>query len=130
MIILIILAVIFSVSVYYLKTRFWNNEIISAIVFLSSCISVAAIFALICVTVSVKTDYFRDREYNELNEKYKAIMQIYDSDKDNIVFLTSEISEHNAEVINGRMAMDSLCFSLYNYDFYYDLPLIELGEQK
>ena len=26
--------------------------------------------------------------------------------------------------------MDSIWFSLYNYDFYYDLPLIELGEQK
>lgn len=130
MIILIILAVIFSVSAYYLKTRFGKNETISAIAFLSSCISVTAIFVLICVTVSVKTDYFRDRKYNELNEKYKAIMQIYDSGKDNIVSLTSEISEYNAEVINGRMAMDSLCFSLYNYDFYYDLPLIELGEQK
>jgi hypothetical protein len=127
MIILIILAVIFSVSVYYLKTRFGKNEIISAIAFLSSCISASAIFVLICVTVSVKTDYFRDRKYNELNEKYKAIMQIYDSDKDNIVSLTSEISEYNAEVINGRMAMDSLWFSLYNYDFYYDLSLIELG---
>lgn len=130
MIILIILAVIFSVSVYYLKTRLENNEIISAIVFLSSCVSVAAIFVLICVAVSVKTDYFRDIKYNELNEKYKAIMLIYDYDKGNIVSLTSEISEYNAEVINGRMAMGSLWFSLYNYDFYYDLPLIELGGQK
>lgn len=127
--ILIILAVIVAASIFYLKSKN-TNDIIECIAITASILSCGLFCALVFISAWVKSDYSETREYNRLDERYKTIVYACDSDKNNIVSLTGDIAEYNSEILNGRMAMDSIWFSLYNYDFYYDLPLIELGEQK
>lgn len=44
------------------------------------------------------------------------------------LFFAEDIIEYNNSIIEGRIAMDNEVISFYNYDFYYDLPLIEVEE--
>lgn len=127
--ILIILAVIVAASIFYLKSKN-TKDIIECIAIIAIVLSGAVFCALVFISAWIKSDYSETREYNKLYERYKTIVYACNSDKNNIVSLTGDIAEYNSEILNGRMAMDSIWFSLYNYDFYYDLPLIELGEQK
>lgn len=127
--ILIVLAVIVAASILYLKSKN-TNDIIELIAITASILSGGLFCALVFISAWIKLDYSETREYNKLYERYKTIVYACNSDKNNIVSLTGDIAEYNSEILNGRMAMDSIWFSLYNYDFYYDLPLIELEVNK
>lgn len=127
--ILIILALIVAASIFYLKSKN-TDDIIECIAVVAIALSGGAFCALVFVSAWIKSDYSETQEYNKLNERYKTIVYACNSDKNNIVSLTGDIAEYNSEILNGRMAMDSIWFSLYNYDFYYDLPLIELEVNK
>lgn len=127
--ILIILAVIVAASIFYLKSKN-TDDIIEWIAITAFVLSGGTFCALVFISAWIKSDYSETQEYNKLNERYKTIVYACNSDKNNIVSLTGDIAEYNSEILNGRMAMDSIWFSLYNYDFYYDLPLIELTESE
>lgn len=127
--ILIILAVIVAASIFYLKSKN-TNDIIECIAITASILSGGTFCALVFISAWIKSDYSETRGYNKLYEQYKTIVYACNSDKNNIVPLTGDIAEYNSEILNGRMAMDNIWFSLYNYDFYYDLPLIELEVNK
>lgn len=127
--ILIILAVIVAASIFYLKSKN-TNDIIEFIAITASILSGGVFCVLVIISAWIKSDYSETQEYNKLNERYKTIVYACNSDKNNIVSLTGDIAEYNSEILNGRMAMDSIWFSLYNYDFYYDLPLIEMEDRK
>lgn len=127
--ILIILAAIVAASIFYLKSKN-TDDIIESIAITASVLSGGTFCALVFISAWIKSDYSETREYNKLDERYKTIVYACNSDKNNIVCLTGDIAEYNSEILNGRMAMDSIWFSLYNYDFYYDLPLIELEVNK
>lgn len=127
--ILVILAVIVAASIFYLKSKH-TGDIIECIAIVAGILSGGLFCALVIISACIKSDYSETQEYNKLNERYKTIVYACNSGKNNIVSLTGDIAEYNSEILNGRMAMDNIWFSLYNYDFYYDLPLIELEVNK
>lgn len=125
MVILVILAVIAASSILYVNKSKHTSEIIDDIAAGAFVLSSAALFVLVLISTFTKSDYCETNEYNKLNEQYKAIISVCNSDKKNIVLLANDIAEYNSKILNGRMAMDSIWFSLYNCECYYDLPLIE-----
>ena len=64
---------------------------------------------------------------NELQEKYNAyISQIYsEAGEKNIVILSSEIAEYNAEVKTGRELQHNIWVGWFIPNFYDEMPIIE-----
>ena len=72
----------------------------------------------------------RDREYNKYTQRYNSITYALENNPENVRLLTTEISDYNSEVLNGRLMMDSKMLGILDYDFYYDLPLVELDNRR
>ena len=90
--------------------------ICSLITFLS--FSVFALFA--------HSSYLKQKELSKYEMTYKVIMSSINNDEIATSLLAEDIIEYNNSIIEGRMAMDNKVMSFYHYDFYYDLPLIEI----
>ena len=80
----------------------------------------------IVVAVVVEVPYFKERKRMEFEQKYQSIMFCIEHEKIGTTSLASDISEYNSEVIRGRMDQNSAWFSVITYDFYEELPLIEI----
>lgn len=107
-----------------------NNDTISAIFCILGIIGAVITFIFICVAVSVRIPMLRNREYNRYTQRYNSIMYALEDSPENVKLLTTEISDYNSEVLNGRMMMDSKMFGILDYDFYYDLPLVDNNTSK
>lgn len=119
----IIITVLFFVVA--VKTNH-DNDTISAISCILGIIGAVITLILICAVISVRIPMSRNKMYNSYIQRYNSIMYALEDSPGNVRLLTTEISDYNTEVLNGRMMMDSKMFGILDYDFYYDLPLIEL----
>lgn len=119
----IIITVLFWVVA--VKTNY-SNDIISGIACILGVIGAVITFIFICCVISVRTPMLRNREYNKYTQRYNSIVYALEDSPENVRLLTTEISDYNSEVLNGRMMMDSKMFGILDYDFYYDLPIIDV----
>ena len=103
-----------------------HNDAISAIACILGIIGGVITIILICAACAVHTPMSRNMAYNTYTQRYNSIMYALENSPENVRLLTTEISDYNSEVFNGRMMMDSKLFSVLDYDFYYDLPLIDI----
>lgn len=85
---------------------------------------------MIIAAISVHTPINRKLQLTEYEQTYQVITQMIDNDDKAVITLTSQIAEYNADVLKGRMMQDSKMLSILDYDFYYDLPLIELNNER
>ena len=83
-------------------------------------------FIMITVAIVVHIPINRKQQLTEYEQTYYVITQMIDNNDKAVITLTSQIAEYNADVLKGRMIQDSKMLSILDYDFYYDLPLIEL----
>lgn len=132
---MIILLILFIAVILFLiagKLDYHGFETISFICGLLGII--ASSFALVAlilgiyvhIPLSVKGARAKyEQRYNSIN----YVLNNYTGTR-NIVSLTEEISDYNSEVITGRMIMDSFWLKELDYNFYYELPLIELEVKK
>lgn len=84
--------------------------------------------AMIIICISMHIPHFKKVELMKYQQRYNSISYVINNYTSNVISLTEEISEYNSDVLKGRMWQDSFWLSALEYDFYYDLPLIELGE--
>lgn len=132
---MVILLILFIPVILFLiagKLDYHGFEIISFICGLLGAIASAfAIVALIfCIYVHIPLSVKCARaEYEQRYNSINYVLNNYTGTR-NIVSLTEEISDYNSEVITGRMVMDNFWLRTLDYDFYYDLPLIELEVKK
>lgn len=97
--------------------------IISVVLGIVACvITLIAIITAIVVHIPIN----RKQQLTEYEQTYYVITQMIDNNDNAVITLTSQIAEYNADVLKGRMMQDSKWFNVLEYDFYYDLPLIEL----
>lgn len=124
MLLLIILAVIAVLSFYIAyKTCFDGiSGILSPLVGICAAVAFAVFFIL---ALNAHSNFCRECELTEYEERYKAIAYSCQSNPENVVILSKEIAEYNSDVLKGRIEMDNFWLSFFDYDFYYDLPLIE-----
>ena len=123
MLLLIILAVI-AVLGFYIASKAYDD--IAQL--LSISVGVVAIDAwafFFILALIVHNDFIRERRLTEYEEQYKAVAYSCQVHPENTVILSKEIAEYNSDVLEGRLAMDNFWLSFFDYDFYYDLPLIE-----
>ena len=83
-------------------------------------------FIMITQIIVVHTPINRKKKLTEYEQTYYVITQMIDNDDKAVITLTSQIADYNADVLKGRMMQDSKLLSILDYDFYYDLQLIEL----
>jgi uncharacterized membrane protein YgaE (UPF0421/DUF939 family) len=107
-----------------------SNDAISAIACILGIIGTVITFIFICAVISVRIPMLRNREYNRYQQRYNSITYALENNPESVRLLTTEISDYNSEVLNGRMMMDSKMFGILDYDFYYDLPLVDNSISK
>lgn len=86
-------------------------------------------FCMIFVAISVRVPIIRKQKLVEYEQSYYTITQMIGNNNNDVVTLTNHVAQYNADVLKGRMMQDSKLFSVFDYDFYYDLPLIELNSE-
>lgn len=65
----------------------------------------------------------------QYEEKYKAVMYILQNDKIPGSDIISQISQYNSDILQRRRYNASIWFKDYTFDFYDELPLIELEDE-
>ena len=123
MLLLIILAVI-AVLGFYIASKAYDD--IAQLLSISVGVVAIGVWAFFFIlALIVHNDFIRERRLTEYEERYNAIAYSCQSHPENMVILSQEIAEYNSDVLKGRLEMDNFWLSFFDYDFYYDLPLIE-----
>ena len=104
----------------------YDFETIGFICLLLSLITGVVTTIMIIVAVTCHIPFNRNQKLTEYQQTYYAITQVISNNDNAVITLTSQIAEYNANVLKGRMMQDSKMLGIFDYDFYYDLPLIEL----
>jgi|GEM_PF-4060175 len=129
MILLIIFAVVAVVGFVttYILSKKYHLDLVPVITASIAGLSVCAAIVCAVLVVIVKIDYNRETAFINAREKYSAIMMTLKQDDQNVLLLAGEIAEYNAYVLNGRRAMRNPWICDFDFDFYEDLPLVEVG---
>ena len=126
--IMILITVLLSL-VAYVGLNSYSFEIVGMISLLSGIVVGVITSIMIIVAIVVHIPMNRKQKLTEYEQTYYVITQMIDNNDKAVITLTSQIAEYNAYVLKGRMMQDSKMFSILDYDFYYDLPLIELDNE-
>lgn len=92
-------------------------------------LSIVGSFICICFLVGAKVPAFERAERIKREEQYKTIKFILDSDKIPGSDIISEITDYNSMVLKRQANNKSIWLRAYTYDFWDDMPLIELEEE-
>ena len=129
MIILILLALL-VVDIFTIKTVKDDDSTIGAIVGAIGSISFLlvafALFFSITALIVVHLPSRREKELCKYQQRYEVITYALQDDSGYVAILANDIADYNSAVLNGRREQDSFWFGAFEYDFYYDLDLIEL----
>lgn len=74
-------------------------------------------------------DYLIESSKIKYEQQYKALTAAIEKNEQNLILLADDIAEYNSGIINGRRAMNDFWLKDFNYDFYEDLPLIDLESE-
>ena len=124
--IMILITVLLSL-VAYVGLNDYSFPIVGIISLISGIVVGVITSIMIIVAIIVHIPINRKQELTEYEQTYYVITQMIDNNDKAVITLTSQIAEYNADVLKGRMMQDSKMLSILDYNFYYDLPLIELG---
>lgn len=130
---IIFIMILITVLVSLLASVTLNSykfEIISLISLLLGIVAGVITFIMIVVAIAVHIPICRKQKLTEYKQTYSVINQMIANDNSAVLTLTSQIAEYNTDVLNGRMMQDNNLFNVLDYDFYYDLPLIELNNER
>ena len=123
---IMILITVLLFLVAYVGLDSYSFEIVGMISVLLGIIGGVITSIMIIVAIIVHIPINRKQELTEYEQTYYVITQMIDNNDKAVITLTSQIAEYNADVLKGRMMQDSKMLSILDYDFYYDLQLIEL----
>ena len=128
---ILLISIIITILFWFLAVKTDRHyELVSTIAFILGIIGTVIVVSLACIACGTHIPILRDAEYNNYTQRYNSIMYALENSSESVRLLTTEISDYNSEVLNGRMMMDSKMFGILDYDFYYDLPLIDNNTSK
>ncbi|MBR5089239.1 MAG: hypothetical protein IK093_07420 [Ruminiclostridium sp.] len=128
---IIILGGILLISVIATIILFhFEHDAFAAVTLIISVLSGVIFFVFLLLYVPVHVDYVAQKEKNKYIEQYKALMYAIEKNDNGTVLIADDIARYNSEIINGRIAMKDDIRKDFNFDFYEDLPLIELEESE
>lgn len=92
-------------------------------------LSGAAAFICLCFLIGAKIPAFERAERIEREEQYKTIKFILETDKIPGSDIIEQITDYNSTVLERQANNKSVWLRAYTYDFWDDMPLIELKEE-
>lgn len=107
-----------------------TNDIISGTCTVIGIIGIILSVIMLFIFIQNHIPTMKNKDYVQYEQRYKAITLALESNPNNVILLTTEISDYNSEILMGRFMQDSIWFSSLDYDFYYDLPLIEFETEN
>ena len=128
---IIIVCVILSiVSMYIAAKTDHTNDIISGTCTVIGIVGIILSIIMLFIFIQNHIPTMKNKDYVQYEQRYEAITMALESNPNNVILLTTEISDYNSEILSGRFMQDSIWFSPLDYDFYYDLPLIEFETEN
>ena len=103
-----------------------KHELIALTLCVLSAVIGVILLGLSIVAIIIKVPYVREQGKIDFEQRYQAIMFCIEHENFGTTSLASDIAEYNSEVLRGRMDQNSAWFSVITYDFYEELPLIEI----
>lgn len=107
----------------------YSHDTIGFTLFILGLFAACALLVMVIGFIGCRLPMVRNRKLAEYQQTYYTITQTISNDDNAVFTLTSQIAQYNADVLKGRMMQDSTWFGVLDYDFYYDLPLIELNSE-
>lgn len=92
-------------------------------------LSIVGAFICICFLVGAKVPALERADKIKREEQYKAITFILDNDKIPGSDIIEQITDYNSTVLKRQINNKSIWLRAYTYDFWDDMPLIELEEE-
>lgn len=92
-------------------------------------ISGVGAFICLCFLVGVKIHALERAERIKREEQYKTIKFILETDKIPGSDIIEQITDYNSMVLKRQADNKSIWLRAYTYDFWDDMPLIELKEE-
>lgn len=99
-------------------------DLLSIGILIASLVLIIAFFSMIIIEQS---SYHTKAIELEYTERYNTIMMAAEREN-NLILLTSEISEYNSEILKARNNLDNPWINWFTNDIYNKLPLINLKE--
>lgn len=106
----------------------WDDDLPGALLAVTEVVSGVVAFVCICFLIGAKVPAFERAERIKREEQYKTIKFILDSDKIPGSDIIEQITDYNSMVLKRQANNRSIWLRAYTYDFWDDMPLIELEE--
>lgn len=107
-----------------------TNDIISGTCTVIGIVGIILSIIMLLIFIQNHIPAMKNKDFVQYEQRYKAITLALESNPNNVILLTTEISDYNSEILSGRFMQDSIWLSPLDYDFYYDLPLIEFETEN
>ena len=107
----------------------WDSDLPGALLAIVAAISGFAAFICLCFLVGSKTSALERAERIKREEQYKTIRFILETDKIPGSDIIEQITDYNSMVLKRQANNKSIWLRAYTYDFWDDMPLIELEEE-
>lgn len=124
---MIILAILILICVSSALIAEKKESVTALIVFL---FSLAVGIVSLAGLITTKLPILELQEKIKLEETYTTLNYMLKSDKNNCIVLSKEISEYNASIKQGREMLNNFWFKDYQYEFWNEMPLIELEDYE
>lgn len=92
-------------------------------------LSVVSAFVCLCMLIGAKVPTCERAERIKREEQYKTIKFILDTDKIPGSDIIEQITDYNSMVLKRQANNKSIWLRAYTYDFWDQMPLIELKEE-
>jgi hypothetical protein len=92
-------------------------------------LSVVAAFICLCMLIGAKVPAFERAERIKREEQYKTIKFILETDKIPGSDVIEQITDYNSMVLKRQANNKSIWLRAYTYNFWDQMPLIELEEE-
>jgi hypothetical protein len=106
----------------------WDSDLPGALLAIVAAISGVAAFICLCFLAGSKTSALERAERIKREEQYKTIKFILESDKIPGSDIIEQITDYNSMVLKRQANNKSIWLRAYTYDFWDQMPLIELKE--
>ena len=128
--IVLVLLVLLTLNLCLIKKIQYDDSLIGAIAITCAGISLTIVIVVITYSivglVTVHLPTRRETEFYKYQQRYEVITHALQDDSNNVAILVNDIADYNSDVLSGRKKQDSFWLGTFEYDFYYDLDLIEL----
>lgn len=128
LIIFIVVAVVCALILQYGPWD-WDSDLQGGLLAIAACISGVSAFICLCLLIGAKVPALERAERIKREEQYKTIKFILDSDKIPGSDIIEQITDYNSMVLKRQANNKSIWLRAYTYDFWDQMPLIELKEE-